>query len=304
MATSRRNEIGVGLLMAIALALLGYMAVSVGAIGGPQRTVTVVAVLDNVAGLSEGAVVAVAGVQVGKVASIEVDFNKAKLGLALDAAAELRQDVQLSIRARSLLGEKFVELAPISRDAPLLQDGDVIASTQSAVELDQMIRQLGPVFAELDPEQLGKVIDALAQAIDADPQRPERILADTEVLMHNLAVASAELPGTVADARSTLSTVRRAADQAGPMMSRVDRTVQAVETRVDAVPPEQIPGLLTDLDAAVSDGRTLLAALNGNTQRLETVLANLEEIDKWELRRLLREEGILVRLRRKEVKEE
>ena len=34
---------------------------------------------------------------------------------------------------------------------------------------------------------------------------------------------------------------------------------------------------------------------------LETVLDNMSEIDKWELRRLLREEGILVRLKRSSV---
>ena len=39
-------------------------------------------------------------------------------------------------------------------------------------------------------------------------------------------------------------------------------------------------------------------------ERLDRILANVEEIDKWELRRLLREEGIVVRLRPQEVVED
>jgi alpha-ketoglutarate-dependent taurine dioxygenase len=40
-----------------------------------------------------------------------------------------------------------------------------------------------------------------------------------------------------------------------------------------------------------------------STDSIETVLANLSEIDKWELRRLLREEGILVRFKENQVEE-
>jgi hypothetical protein len=45
----------------------------------------------------------------------------------------------------------------------------------------------------------------------------------------------------------------------------------------------------------------LLADLGPITEDARTVLNNFKDIDKWELRRLLREEGILIRLRQSEV---
>ena len=118
---SRRFEIGVGVLVLGAVGLLAYMALQIGAIRGlGEDPVEVVAVMDDVVGLSEGAVVAVAGVPVGKVTSLTVDFDRARVGLALDAAAGIRADARVVMRARSVLGEKYVELVPESRDAPLL----------------------------------------------------------------------------------------------------------------------------------------------------------------------------------------
>jgi hypothetical protein len=47
--------------------------------------------------------------------------------------------------------------------------------------------------------------------------------------------------------------------------------------------------------------RTILDNFNGQKETIDRVLSNLAELDKWELRRLLREEGIRVRLRTSEV---
>ena len=64
---------------------------------------------------------------------------------------------------------------------------------------------------------------------------------------------------------------------------------------------EKLPGMVADAEVTVAELRSLAEALGENEETIETILANLEEIDKWELRRLLREEGILVRLRHSEV---
>ena len=52
---------------------------------------------------------------------------------------------------------------------------------------------------------------------------------------------------------------------------------------------------------ALAELELTLADLDGAGTKIQTVLDNLTEIDKWELRRLLREEGILIRIRPREV---
>ena len=109
MKRNLRHEVGVGIFVVAAAALTGWMAIKAGAVGLGER-VEVSAVFDNVVGLSDGAAVLVAGVEVGKVTGLRADFDRARVDLSLDPEANLRLDVQAIIRARSVLGEKYVEM--------------------------------------------------------------------------------------------------------------------------------------------------------------------------------------------------
>ena len=301
MATSRKYEIGVGLLLAGALGLLAWMALRVGALQGPGDYIHVEATLSDAGGLTPGAVVSIAGVQVGRVESLSVDFDQARLVLSLEKDSNIREDVQLRLRARSVLGEKYLQLIPVSRDAPLLQEGGVIHDAKGQVEIDQLVTRLSPVIEALDPKDLQRALGAVVSALEEDPERPARMLSDAETTLHNISVASSEFPTLIQDARTTLAVVRSTASEARPIMARADRTIAALETRINEVPPDQITDLIEDVDLAVADAHGLMNSINERVDVLDKVLHNLEEIDKWELRRLLREEGIKVRLVASEV---
>lgn len=301
MATSRRYELGVGVLLLVGIGLFGWMALQVGALQGPGRHLRVSAHLDSAAGLTTGAVVSIAGVQVGRVESLSVDFDRAKLVLSLEEEAQVRSDVSLALRARSVLGEKYIELVPHSPEAPLLKDGDVIQDTIGAWEIDQMVNRLEPMLAAMDPASLQQLGATLSAAIAEDPQRPNRMLQNADRSLQNLAIASEELPGLIREARASLASVRQVAADARPVIQRADQTLVAVQARVDAIPPEELPALLADTRAAVGQASEMVGQLSGHSEQIENILSNVEEIDKWELRRLLREEGIVVRIRPSEV---
>ena len=303
MATSARNEIGVGLLLTVAIGLFAWMAVQVGALQGPGATLTATARLDDAAGLMAGAVVSVAGVQVGRVDRLEVDFNQALLTLSLQESAHIRADVSLKLRARSVLGEKYIELVPHSPDAPLLQDGATITDCKGSFEIDEMVSRFEPVLDAIDPAALQKLGASLSSAIEEDPDRPARMLRDAETSLHNLAVASAELPGLISEARSTLRDLRSVTAEARPLITEVRQTLGSAQRRIDAIDPAKLQSLIDKADLTVSEAHDLLAHFSAQTGRIDNILRNVEEIDKWELRRLLREEGILLRLKAGEVEE-
>ena len=73
MAKPGRNEIAVGVLLLAAMALLGWMALKVGALRRVTEEVHVSAHFADVTGLPEGAAVQVAGVPVGRVTDLRVD---------------------------------------------------------------------------------------------------------------------------------------------------------------------------------------------------------------------------------------
>lgn len=293
-----RNELAVGFLVLGALALMGWMAMKLGTLRRVGQEVAVSALFDNVAGLSDGAYVDVAGVPVGRVASLEVDNGKARVHLALREDAHIRKDAIVRVRARSLLGEKYVELTAPSADAPLAQDGDVLAAGAPSVEIDELVTQMSPVVGAVDPAALAQLLNAISDVYKDDPERMKRVADDVETIVHNAALASADAPALVSEARQTMADVRQATREARPVIQRADAAIAKADQALDGAGPamDDLQALLSDGRGAVGDGRALMSRLDGSMDKVQVVLDNLSEIDKWELRRIVREEGITVRL--------
>jgi phospholipid/cholesterol/gamma-HCH transport system substrate-binding protein len=302
MAFPGKHEVGVGCLVVVATGLLAFMALQVGAIRGMGDHVDADVLLPDAAGLSTGAMVSIAGVPVGRVTALTVEFDKARAHLSLDAAADVRNDVVVVMRARSVLGEKYLEIVPVSRDAPLLKDGDTLTATRGQVEIDQLVTRLAPLVDAVDPATLKRVGAALSDALAADPERPVRMLVDAERILHNAADASDQLTAAVGDARATLASVKHTSDDARPVLARVattaahaDDAVTRLDTLLASVPPDQVPALLADLRAAVKEGRAVITRLDGSAVDLETLLGKANAITSEDLAHFARDEGVLIR---------
>ncbi len=310
MALPGRHEAGVGCLVIVAAGLLTFMALQVGAIRGMGPHVEVDVLLDDAAGLSTGAVVSIAGVSIGRVEALTVDFDKARARLTLEAGANVRADAIVVMRSRSILGEKYLEIVPSSHDAPVLVTGDTLAVSRGQVEIDQLVTRLAPLVEAIDPEALRQVGASLSLSLQEDPDRPARMLADAERALLNVADASDQLPATVGEARATLAearatlsetratlaSVRRTSEEARPVIARLSGTAERLDTLIAAVPPEELPALLDELRATVKEGRAILTKLDGSTANLEEVLAKVNRITTENLSHWAREEGVLIRL--------
>lgn len=303
MARSRRTEIGVGLLLVVSIAVCAGLALQLGSFAGLATRTHVSVALPDAAGLSEGASVSVAGVEVGTVERLELDFDRAVVHLAVDPRYGVRKGALAQVRARSVLGEKYVELVPQDPAAAVLEDGDVLQPGTPQTEIDEMVNQMGPLLASVDPEKMAELVDLFVQALEEDPERVQRMLENLDIVLDNSAKASAELPALVGEARGAIASAERTADllsararEVEPMMRKADGVLTDVQQAT-----EPLPRLVGEAEATLADGRVLIGDLQGSTEQLEEILDNFGEIDKWEMRRLLREEGILIRLKPHEV---
>ena len=303
MGRSRKHEVGVGVLLLVALGLMAWVSVRIGALQGLGETVSLSVALQDAAGLNEGAEVKIAGVSVGRVRGLRIDHDVAVVDFEVRAAAGLRSDAAVQVRARSVLGEKYLDLSPQSRDAPLLRSGDRLTATRPQTEIDELINALGPVIAAADPAQIDAIVSALHRSLAEDPERLDRMVGDLEVILERGAEAAQELPAAVSEGRAAVAELRRLAADARPVLQRADAVVTQLDAATVNLPETavQLDGLLVETRGAVAEARGVLGVLSGSTDDVQRVLDNLAEIDKWELRRLLREEGILVRLKRSEV---
>ncbi len=297
-----RQEVAVGALLLAALVILAYLAVQVGAIRIEAGSKQLLAVFDHAGGVTEGAVVSVAGVTVGKVDRIWVQQDRAHMTLSIDDDLAVPVDTTAAVRARSMLGEKFVQLQP-GRATALLQDGDSIAVTEAQVEIDEMVNTMAPLLQAVDPDQLGLALSSLSQALAADPQRVERMLADTEKLLRNLSEASEQAPALVTEGRAAVADLRGAVADVRPLIERSDQVLVQLEQATGplAEASEGAPELVDQARLAIADTRELVQQLDGSTDELEQVIHNLTSFDMLALRKLAREDGVLVRFKQEEV---
>ena len=303
MNASRKQEIGVGILVLVAAVLLAIMSIKVGALAQVGDQIRVTVVLSDAAGLTEGAAVRVAGVQVGQVNGMGVDHDKARLDVTLSQDAGLRSDAKLQVRARSILGEKYLELTPQSKDAPLSADGAELTVPTPQTEIDELVNSLGPLVSAMDAEAMYLAMERLGDALEKDPDQIARMLQNVDTILSNGAAASGDLDGMMSDTRETLGTLNQMVKDARPMLAKTDTVMGRIDSATEGLPKisEDVEVMVSDARAMVKDSHALLKRLEGSMDDMETVLENMSEIDKWELRRLLREEGILVRLKRSSV---
>ncbi len=134
-------EMVVGLFLIVGFACFVWLSVRLGDINlfGPP-TYTVTASFGSVSGLKNGAIVEVAGVQVGKVADIRFDPEKyeALITLAIDEGVILQEDSIASIRTSGIIGDRYVDISPGGSDV-LIRDGGRIIETESAINLEELV---------------------------------------------------------------------------------------------------------------------------------------------------------------------
>src|SRR6476646_8308754 len=139
-----KNDVWVGLFVLIGAAALLFLALqSANRLTlSFQQTYRVVAKFDNIGGLKRQAAVKSAGVVVGRVESIGFDDKsyQARVTLSLESRYAFPKDSSLKILTSGLLGEQYIGIEAGASDKNLAQ-GDVIAATQSAVVLENLISQ-------------------------------------------------------------------------------------------------------------------------------------------------------------------
>jgi phospholipid/cholesterol/gamma-HCH transport system substrate-binding protein len=310
---TRTNEIRVGVLLLVAAGVFGWLAIQIGALRSLGETVTVTVQFPDAAGLVRDSAVKVSGVEVGGVKALEVDFDQAIATLVLRSDAGLRSDLRAEVRARSLLGEKYVALVPQSQDAPLLQDGDVITNVRPAVELDQVIASFAPLLEEVNPKDIASLVESLATIAASVSGSSDDLTADVAELLAALKEAAKlapalteDVPPLLKDARravrkinGSLNKVDEAMDEFTPLADRAELTLDRIDAAAGSVPPavDEARTIMKKVQPGVDDLTRAMESSDEAVARLNTVLANFEDFDEDALRRLLRQEGVLVRLK-------
>ena len=275
----RKLRVGVFVLVAL-VAFLGMIY----ALGAKSRLFeskyTIHAAFSEVGGLSQGATVRLAGVQIGRVADVELPSHpggkvRVDLSIARRFADRVRTDSVARIETQGLLGDKIIEISVGTASAPPIRPGQVIASKDPA-DLGQVVSQgaqtvkdVAAVAATLretmEAVQKSRVIEDAGAAVANTRKVTDqiaRIVNEVErgngwanALIYQEPVALRQLNGVVASTQKLLDRVERGEGAAGVLTSSQStdaarRLVAAMDRLARAVEqPEQgglLPGLLVD----------------------------------------------------------
>jgi phospholipid/cholesterol/gamma-HCH transport system substrate-binding protein len=134
----------VGLFVLLGLAGLVFLALKAANLTtfGGNDSYRVQARFDNIGGLKVRAPVRSAGVTVGRVTGTTLDGKtfQGVVTLDIDRSFQFPRDSSAKILTSGLLGDQYVGIEP-GGDERLLEPGQVITQTQSAVVLENLIGQ-------------------------------------------------------------------------------------------------------------------------------------------------------------------
>ncbi len=168
------SELKIGIVAVIAIGLAALLIVAVGGQGGfSWQQYELKTRFPDVQGLKSGAVVRVAGVEVGKVADVRLSGSEVEVLLKVNEENRPRitTESRASIGSLSLLGEPVIDISPSTEGTPL-NDGDFLPAGRAP-------RQLADV-AEGATQSLEQVT-AILRDIRAGKGTVGRLFTDDQV---------------------------------------------------------------------------------------------------------------------------
>lgn len=134
-------ETAVGVFVLIGLISVAYLTIKLGKMEWfGDGYYTLGARFNSVSGLKAGALVDMAGVEIGQVDDIHLDNQSqvAIVSLKIKKGVMLTDDVIASVKTSGLIGDKFIRLTPGGSDR-ILKTGDMIIETESALDIEELV---------------------------------------------------------------------------------------------------------------------------------------------------------------------
>jgi virulence factor Mce-like protein len=174
------------------------------------------------------------GVEVGKVASIDLQPNgEAVLHLAMQPSQMhlIPANVLVDIASTSVFGAKFVELVPPAEPSPqALRAGQVLEGKHVTVEINTVFQQLTSLLSTIDPAKLNETLGALASAVNGRGHKIGQMLSDLDSF---LATQEPSLPALSHDLEVLPAVSNAYADAAPELLATADNSIRISKSIVD-----------------------------------------------------------------------
>ncbi len=280
--SQRSIEVKVGVLILVALGLLGGFIVVMGGLTF-EPAYTIYVDFENPGGLQSGAPIRLAGMQVGKVSEVqfrggEIDPETKEPVPPIRVVAKVEKRYQSAIRANArwyvttngVLGEQFLAVEPGSNEYPVLWDGANVHGV-SPPRLDLLLSEgyelLHKAYQGVsqNEQKIAETFDGLHATLTGTGEFFKNNRDKLDSIMTNAESLSIEANDTVREARERYVT--------GPQVTRIMNNIERASATVD----RELPPLIQDSRGVLADAKKLSTALaaDGQIQRYEQITRDL-----------------------------
>jgi phospholipid/cholesterol/gamma-HCH transport system substrate-binding protein len=264
----RTGVFGVVLVACIVLVSFGYSGLPFWPQGKPFS-----AYFADAGGITPGNDVYVAGVKVGRVQSVALAGDAAKVTFTVDRHIAVGDQSMASIRTDTILGERSIAVTPAGRGTATAIP---LSRTTTPYALGTALENLGGNAGELDKDQFDKSLQVLTDALhDATPQLRGALEGVTS-LSRTLSRRDEALAGLLAHAKSVTSVLAKRAEQVDKLIVDGNQLFAALDARRAALGQliSGIDDVAQQISGFVADNRKEFGpALN----KLNLVLDNLND---------------------------
>lgn len=231
-------------------------------LSGPTTKVT--ALFTNASGLQSGDSVRIAGVKVGRVESVELDGNHAKVILQVEEGHPVLTDTRLLIRYENLLGRRFISLRAGHGDGTPLSEGDVVpvSRTEPAFDITVLMNGFQPIFDLLSKDDINKLSDTIIKVLQGEGATVEDLLAHAGRVTGNIADHDVVIGEVITNLSAVLGQLESNDDQFAGLIGDLSSLVNGLNKNHSAITGaiESVDSLTAAVDAMVRDTRPSVRA--------------------------------------------
>lgn len=253
--------------------VLGLVAFAIGGLRIFERNYPLAVVVDDAAGLESGDPVRVAGLAVGSVTAIEriPEHGTLLVDFEVDSGTEISEASIASVRLRTLLGKKYLDISDPGTGAPLAA-GDVIpvSQTGASTDVDTLLNAAEPTLEQTDVESINGVLASV-----------DRTLAGRGEQLRDVFVDLADLTSTFADREVELSRLIESTNRLAGVVETRDTELRSVLDGMDLVLAtlaqrgENLTGIVEEVSTL---SNTLSPLLAGNRGELGELFGQLGQV--------------------------
>jgi len=208
---SRPQRVGIVVLIVVALVL------DLIVLRGGGREIRVTAHFDRTVGVYQGSDVRVLGVKIGTITQVQPEGRTVRVELRYDADRKVPADAIAVVVAPSVVSDRYIQLAPVYHDGPVLQDGADIPRSRTAtpVELDEVYAALSELSTALGPHgansggALSRLVDVGAANLEGNGEAIGQTLTDLSRAVRTLSEGREDLFGTVRNLQTFTTALAR-----------------------------------------------------------------------------------------------